>query len=130
MNKYIRDSCVFSYHNYLTDPPFSRMDLVTCRNSLIYMEAVLQKKALSTFHYALNDKGILLLGRSESITEGTQLFSILDKNARIYERKSVKGTFLQEATERRVQFSKSYNNGGFKDAANVDFQKNADHILL
>ena len=130
VNKFVRDSCVFSYHNYLKDPPFSRMDLVTCRNSLIYMEPVLQKKALSTFHYALNENGILLLGKSESITEGTHLFTILDKNARIYLRKSVKGTFLQEVTERKQKFSKAYNNEGVKKIVEMDFQKNADHILL
>ena len=63
VNKSIRDMCVFAHHNFLKDPPFGKMDCISCRNVLIYMEPYLQKKALTTFHYALNAKGFLLLGQ-------------------------------------------------------------------
>ncbi|MFU8861739.1 MAG: chemotaxis protein CheB, partial [Cyclonatronaceae bacterium] len=62
----IRDMCVFAVHNFLKDPPFGKIDLISCRNVLIYFEPYLQKKALSTFHYVLNKKGFLLLGKSET----------------------------------------------------------------
>jgi two-component system CheB/CheR fusion protein len=68
VNKQIRDMCVFAVHNFLKDPPFGKLDVVSCRNVLIYMEPYLQKKALTTFHYVLNAKGILVLGKSETIS--------------------------------------------------------------
>ena len=58
---------VFAHHNVIKDPPFSKMDLITCRNLLIYMNSDLQKRIIPLFHYSLNDDGILLLGSSESI---------------------------------------------------------------
>jgi two-component system CheB/CheR fusion protein len=63
VNKSVRDMCVFALHNFLKDPPFGKMDFISCRNVLIYMEPYLQKKALTTFHYSLNSKGFLLLGK-------------------------------------------------------------------
>ena len=66
IKKTIRDVCVFAVHNFLKDPPFAKMDLVSCRNVLIYMEPYLQKKALTTFHYSLNLGGFLWLGKSET----------------------------------------------------------------
>ncbi|MEX2589414.1 MAG: chemotaxis protein CheB, partial [Chitinophagales bacterium] len=68
VNKNVRDMCVFAIHNLLKDPPFGKMDFISCRNVLIYMDPYLQKKALTTFHYALNPRAILLLGKTESIT--------------------------------------------------------------
>ena len=65
--KSIRDACIFSRHNVLADPPFSRIDMISCRNLLIYLDNFLQKKAIATFHYALNPTGFLLLGKSETI---------------------------------------------------------------
>ena len=64
VNKQVRDMCVFAHHNFLKDPPFGKLDFISCRNVLIYMEPYLQKKALTTFHYALNPHGWLLLGKS------------------------------------------------------------------
>ena len=63
----MRERCVFARQNLLSDPPFSRLDLISCRNLLIYIEAGLQQKILPTFHYALKPNGFLLLGASESI---------------------------------------------------------------
>ncbi|WP_264564269.1 chemotaxis protein CheB [Flavobacterium sp. N3904] len=89
--KELRDVCVFAKHNILRDPPFSRMDFISCRNMLIYLDTTAQKKAISTFHYALNDGGCLMLGKSETIGTTTQLFTILDKKFKIYSRKKNSG---------------------------------------
>jgi len=75
ISKILRDVCIFAAHNLLRDPPFSRMDFISCRNLLIYLDVAAQKKAINTFHYALNDGGCLLLGKSETIGASRQLFS-------------------------------------------------------
>jgi two-component system, chemotaxis family, CheB/CheR fusion protein len=85
--KEIRDLCTFSEHNLVRDPPFSRMDLVSCRNLLIYMEANLQAAVMPAFHYSLLPGGILLLGGAESTAQHEDLFEPLDKAARIFKRR-------------------------------------------
>src|SRR5687767_7583720 len=80
VNKQVRDMCVFAVHNFLKDPPFGKIDFVSCRNVLIYMEPYLQKKALTTFHYALNPKGYLLLGKSETSSSVPELFAAAGKS--------------------------------------------------
>jgi two-component system, chemotaxis family, CheB/CheR fusion protein len=85
--KEIRDLCTFSEHNLIRDPPFSRMDLVSCRNLLIYMEANLQAAVIPAFHYSLLPGGILLLGGAESAAQHEDLFEPLDKVARIFKRR-------------------------------------------
>ena len=67
VSKALRDMCVFARQDLTRDPPFSHLDLICCRNVLIYMDAALQRKLLSMFHYALNPAGVLVLGRAESI---------------------------------------------------------------
>jgi two-component system, chemotaxis family, CheB/CheR fusion protein len=93
--KSLRDLCIFAPHNVLKDPPFSRIDLVSCCNLMIYLDQVLQKKLLNIFHYALNIEGYLVLGKSESIGASTQLFTQLEKKYKIYLKKegSVRGLF-------------------------------------
>ena len=88
INKPLREMVVFARQNLINDPPFSRMDLITCRNLLIYLEPSLQKKAMSTFHYALKPKGFLLLGASESIGAFTDLFEPADKKHKLYSKKA------------------------------------------
>ncbi|HEY6954298.1 MAG TPA: CheR family methyltransferase [Flavisolibacter sp.] len=85
--KSIRDLCVFATHNVLKDPPFSRLDIVSCCNLLIYLEPTLQKKVIATFHYALNNNGYLVLGKSETIGSSGYLFSQVDKRFKIYAKK-------------------------------------------
>jgi two-component system, chemotaxis family, CheB/CheR fusion protein len=82
--KSIRDVCVFARHDVTKDPPFSKMNLISCRNVLIYMGAVLQKRVIETFHYALKPNGFLLLGKSESLNAYTHLFSIEDPKHKIF----------------------------------------------
>jgi two-component system CheB/CheR fusion protein len=82
----LRETCVFAMHDVTRDPPFSRMDMISCRNLLIYLEPSFQQRVISLFSYALNPRGYLLLGSSET-TGGTDGFDLVDKNARIYLRK-------------------------------------------
>ncbi|HEY0334369.1 MAG TPA: chemotaxis protein CheB [Stenotrophomonas sp.] len=85
--KPIREMVVFSPHSAIKDPPFSRLDLISCRNLLIYMNSDLQEQLIRTFHYALRPGGVLLLGPSESLGRNTALFSVLDKKHRLYTRR-------------------------------------------
>lgn len=85
--KELREMCLFSVHDLVRDPPFSRLDLISCRNLLIYFEPRLQQRVLSTFHYALRPDGRLFLGPSEGVSSQAQLFAPLDKRHRIYARR-------------------------------------------
>lgn len=89
ISKIIRDICVFAPHNLLKDPPFSRIDFISCRNLLIYLGIPAQKRVLSSFHYALNDTGYLLLGKAETISASSDLFSEVNKKYRVYSKKSI-----------------------------------------
>lgn len=88
IHKNIRDMLIFSEQNIVKDPPFSKLDLISCRNLLIYMNADLQKKVIPVFHYALKNDGILFLGSSETIGEYGNLFDVLDQKSKIYQRKN------------------------------------------
>ena len=87
----LRDIVLFAVHDLLKDPPFSRLDLVTCRNVLIYLDRELQEQVCSTFHYALNPGGILMLGASESADSPAGFFRLLDRNARLYQSTAAPG---------------------------------------
>jgi two-component system CheB/CheR fusion protein len=88
LSRRIRDMVVFARHNLGKDPPFTRIDLLSCRNVLIYLQASLQRKVLRGCHYALNPDGFLLLGASESVGDGSDLFTLLDRKAKLYVRKN------------------------------------------
>ena len=115
--KRIRKMVVFATQSLIKDPPFSRLDLVSCRNVLIYMDASLQKKILPVFHYTLNKDGYLFLGSSETIGEFTDLFSAENAKWKIYKRKSeviekgvdipalpTKGVFLSDRKEEKKDY--------------------------
>jgi two-component system CheB/CheR fusion protein len=87
IHKIIRDLLVFSEQDVIKDPPFSRLDLISCRNLLIYMNGELQRKLIPLFHYALNSGGALFLGSSETVGEFAGLFSLLDRKSKLYLRK-------------------------------------------
>lgn len=91
-SKAIRDLCVFAKHDLTRDPPFSKLDLISCRNVMIYFGQDLQTKILSSFHYSLNPGGFLLLGESETIGVATDLFTKVDSKCKIYSKKSVFGS--------------------------------------
>jgi two-component system CheB/CheR fusion protein len=88
VSKALREMIVFARQNVTSDPPFSRLDLISCRNLLIYFQPGLQKKILPVFHYALKPGGFLYLGASESIGGFTELFEPLDKKHKIYAKKA------------------------------------------
>jgi len=88
--KALREQVVFARHNLITDPPFSRMDLISCRNVMIYLEPSLQKKLIPAFHYALKPDGFLFLGASESIGAFTELFAPADKKQKIFAKKAAR----------------------------------------
>ena len=87
VHKSIRDMLVFSEQDVIKDPPFSKLDLISCRNLLIYMGGDLQKKLIPLFHYALNPGGMLFLGTSETVGEFVDLFATLDRKSKLYQRK-------------------------------------------
>ena len=90
--KTIRDMCIFAPHNLLRDPPFSRMDVISCQNVLIYLESTPQNKIMHAFHYALKPSGFLLLGKSETIGSATDLFDHVSKHYKIYTKKQATAT--------------------------------------
>jgi two-component system CheB/CheR fusion protein len=83
----VRERCIFSNHSFIKDPPFSRLDLISCRNVMIYVSADLQQKMVPLFHYALRRGGYLFLGPSENVTAHGELFRPIDKKYRIFQRK-------------------------------------------
>ncbi len=85
--KSIRDLCVFSRHSVINDPPFAKIDLISCRNLLIYFTATLQKHVIPIFHYSLTPKGFLWLGQAESIAGFSDLFAIINKTHKLYVKK-------------------------------------------
>jgi two-component system CheB/CheR fusion protein len=87
IHKGIRDMLVFSEQDVLKDPPFSKLDLLSCRNLLIYLDADLQKRLIPLFHYALNPNGTLFLGSSEGVGDFHDLFHAIDRKAKLYQRK-------------------------------------------
>jgi two-component system CheB/CheR fusion protein len=89
IKKTIRDMVVFAQQNVIEDPPFSRLDLISCRNLLIYLGLELQKRVISLFHYALNQDGFLFLGNSETIGEFSDFFGSVDRKWKLYQRKKV-----------------------------------------
>jgi two-component system CheB/CheR fusion protein len=87
VNRQVRDVCIFARQDLIRDPPFSRLDLIVCRNVLIYMSAELQARLMAVFHYALKPAGFLMLGNAETVGIRSDLFSVADKRHRIYDKK-------------------------------------------
>ena len=88
VSKTVRDTCIFAQQNLIQDPPFSKLDLISCRNVLIYLEPVLQKRVLQIFHFALKPMGFLMVGASESIGQFPEFFSLENQKYKIYRRKA------------------------------------------
>lgn len=130
VDKSIRDMCVFACHNFLKDPPFAKMDLVSCRNVLIYMEPFLQKRALTTFHYALKEGGYLLLGRSETIAPAADLFTTAEGKDKLYIRKGVPSRFMYVSPDRNERGLEDRTFAPKKDPGREDFHRSADEALV
>ncbi len=130
VHKDIREMCVFSHHNFLKDPPFGRMDFISCRNVLIYMEPYLQKIALTNFHYALNHKGFLLLGRSETISSVPELFAVAKREDRLFSRKDHSIKYKPTTGKQKPSDLKRLATEPLTEQKHTDFQKVADDIVL
>lgn len=102
IHKNIRDLLIFSEQDVIKDPPFSKLDLISCRNLLIYLGSELQKKLIPLFHYALNPGGQLFLGTSETVGEFSSLFSASDRKLKLYKRKD-DGNNAQQVSLGRFQ---------------------------
>ena len=132
VGKSIRDMCVFARQNVAADPPFSRLDLISCRNLLIYLGGPLQKRVIPTFHYALNPGGYLLLGAAETIGRFTDLFTPADKKHNIYRRTATVARtypfFASEANQARAPAVKVA--AGERAVGIADMQREADRVVL
>lgn len=134
ISKSIREMCIFAPHNVFGDPPFSKLDLISCCNLLIYLDSHLQDRILHAFHYALKPGGFLMLGKSEAVSASPELFSQINKKYKIYTRKdtSARGA-VNFATVIPKLDMKVTNNNDEKDEETIDIfdlQKEADKILL
>ena len=131
ISKAIREMCVFARHDLTRDPPFSRMDLISCRNVLIYLKPRLQERVFATLHYALSPAGFLMLGPAESVGEVSPLFSVLDEKHRIYGRKATAIAthlhFVARAAEERPTTETLLTP---RTAAHSDVPREADRLLL
>ena len=130
IKRQIRDLCIFAVHNFLTDPPFAKMDLITCRNVFIYMDSFLQKKSLTTFHYALKENGFLLLGKSETAVPAAELFQPFEKTGKIYTRKQVSGRFVHSGMGGNDKLKNLRTDIKRKEIVKEDFRKSAESLLL
>ncbi|MCL7987607.1 ATP-binding protein [Sphingobacterium sp. lm-10] len=131
VSKTIRDMCVFAVHNFLKDPPFAKMDLITCRNVMIYFKPFLQKKAIAIFHYALRDKGILWLGNSETVGSASEFFNPLQRKSKFYTRKPGVGRYITIMGESKETIFEEENMSLHrKEVKTENYQKSADEIVL
>ncbi|HVR96835.1 MAG TPA: chemotaxis protein CheB, partial [Thermoanaerobaculia bacterium] len=133
INKTIRDLCVFARHNVLTDPPFSQIDRISCRNLLIYLEPALQQRVVPLLHYALKPAGFLLLGSSETIGSYRDLFEEADARNKCYAKKpsARRAPLGPAAGSRRDLGASGHGPERLQQArAATDVQKEADRILL
>ncbi len=133
ISKSIREMCVFSRHNLTSDPPFSRLDLISCRNVLIYMDAALQKRVIPLLHYALNTNGFLFLGPSENVGAYGELFNVVDARHRIFERSPTAAGFHLDFNSSLASANQFRPIGRDENAPlwnALDVQKEADRVLL
>jgi two-component system CheB/CheR fusion protein len=138
IRKRIRDLCIFSTQNVFSDPPFSRMDLLSCRNVMIYLSQSLQKRVIPIFHYALKPTGFLMLGSTEGLLGGgSELFEMTDKKQKIFRKKLVStplasgfslGRPEPETSGKQTSASTSKPQEALK--VPMELQREADRLLL
>ncbi|MCG6136186.1 MAG: ATP-binding protein [Nostoc sp. LLA-1] len=132
INKAVRELCVFARQDLGSDPPFSNLDLISCRNVLIYLDEMLQKRILPIFHYSLNPTGFLLLGTSESTGKYSDLFTLIDKKYKIYSKNLtvIRPTFsfiTSNYPVAKVDESKPTNENPSDE---VDLERKTDQLIL
>ncbi len=135
VSKRVRDLCIFAKHNLCSDPPFSRIDFLFCRNVMIYFNQALQRQVLATFHYALEPSGYLLLGASETLRDYDEVFSPTDRKNKVYTKLS--GSFPGDPSL-PFDHPRVFSDIGDNKAAeppdrtwsDLDLQRAADRIVL
>ena len=132
VHKSVRDLVIFAQHNLVQDPPFTRVDLITCRNMLIYFEAALQQKIIPAFHYALKPNGFLVLGSSESVGQFHNLFETIEKTYRIYSKKPASNWPRFDRPPAMVPGKKGLYHASAQpvEVSPVEVQKEADRLVL
>jgi len=135
ISKAIRDMCVFATQNVFSDPPFSRMDLVSCRNVLIYLSQALQRRVIPIFHYALNPTGFLMVGNTEGLVgAGAELFEAADRKHKIYRKKMVPSQVAfgipREHVEPRAHHASPAAMHEDSVRTPIDLHREADRLLL
>jgi two-component system CheB/CheR fusion protein len=136
VSKAVRDMCVFARQNLANDPPFSQMNMVACRNLLIYIQPVLQKKIVPILHYALKPSGFLVLGGSESVSAFPELFATVDKKHRIYTKKAITSRLHYDFAQSYYPAQSTLRASGnalksqSADKDDLDVQAEADRVVL
>ena len=135
ITKLMRTFCIFAKHNFVRDTPFSNLDLVSCRNVIIYLDSVLPQRVFPVFHFSLNSGGFLFLGNSESATKFEEFFGSVDREHRIYKRKLTTGPKLlnfhhMHGNKTQVSADIAEQVRLNKLVPGVDIGKKADEIIL
>jgi two-component system, chemotaxis family, CheB/CheR fusion protein len=130
VNQALREMCIFARQNLAKDPPFSNLDLITCRNLLIYLGPELQKRIIPTFHYALKPDGYLMLGESESLGTFSDHFVLLDKKNKIYRKKRTATRLITFFSGVDYSFRKpAMKAGRTAPAPDLSVEKEVDRVL-
>lgn len=128
IDRSVRDLCIFAKQDLTSDPPFSRVDLLSCRNVLIYLDQALQRTILPVFHYSLNDTGLLFLGSAETVGISGHLFETVDSKHKIYTRRAAAAQ--RKAAEARSQaVVEPWPVRSLPKATGIDWQKQADQLI-
>jgi two-component system, chemotaxis family, CheB/CheR fusion protein len=130
ITKAVREMCIFARQDMTKDPPYSHLDLLTCRNVLIYMEPVLQKKVMAVLHYALKPLGFLMLGKSESISGFSESFTPVGRKHKIYSKKSSADRSAFDLPAAHPKHAPEATSQTPDTPARFDPQKEADRIVM
>ncbi len=135
ISKPVRELCVFAKQDLTRDPPFSKLDLISCRNMLIYLGPVLQKRVIPLFHYALKLEGFLLLGKSEALSAYSDLFSLVEGKHKIYSKRAAPPRHFLDVVPThhpaiKEPVSREFGGPGESGWSELDMQKEADRIVL
>lgn len=125
----IRDMCIFSVHSLIKDPPFSKLDLISCRNLLIYLDAALQERLIPIFHYALQSERFLFLGSSEGIGRGMNFFTSIDEKCRLFQRVDEVASRLPSFPLLAASFHKSKIGGIMSGLKESGFERGARRVM-
>lgn len=135
INKAVREICIFARQEMTNDPPFSRLDLISCRNVIIYFGPTMHKRLFPVFHYSLKEKGFLFLGSSESIGSYVNLFNAVDNKHKLYAKKAVRTPVMYQLTPNEyvaatVESRKSINRIRPEADSKFDVIEEADRVVL